>query len=174
MKIDYNRGVMKRHHQTGVEVYMYLDTPGVYLNAFEMPVSEKLAKEAGYDVEKLGKDKLRRERMATAAALIEQELADENDMERKVEVEVNGLRLVNIGKDRFVVEDPDGARLTPVPLTHAMAQGVFEAMTKGVAPEVPKVGAEKANEAPNKRLENPNKAAKFAKEPAPEKAGEDA
>src|SRR5690554_3858011 len=55
-KIDLDRGVLIRKHETtGTTIYMYFDTPGVYLNAHGGKVSEALAKQAGFDVDLYGK-----------------------------------------------------------------------------------------------------------------------
>lgn len=117
-KIDYDRGVIiSQHKQTGMDIFMYVDTPGVYLNAFGTPVADKLAKEAGYDVEKFGKERVKRERMKAATDAIEQELAIVNDQGVKTVVEeTEGFKIIDIGLGRHFVEDPDGNKLTSVPL----------------------------------------------------------
>lgn len=153
-KIDYNRGVMINSHRSGVDVYMYVDEPGVYLNAFAAEVSEQFAKEAGFDVETYGKARRKREMMAQAMQLIEDELADDNDP--KVIEDRDGFKLVQLGLDRYVVEDPDGQRLTPTPLGNLLARKVLD----GLKPKV-KEAKEPAKEAKgNAAPVNPNKEAK--------------
>ncbi len=72
--IDVNRGVrIKRHPSMGL-VYMYIDTPGVFLNTFGKEVPDKIASQAHFDVETLGKERIKRERMAEAMTAIEIEL----------------------------------------------------------------------------------------------------
>lgn len=121
-KIDYDRGVIiKTHAASGMSVYMYLDQPGVYLDAYERPVSEKLAIEAGYDVQVYGKERIKRERMAQAMLAIEQELADADAQEAKIVSDIAGYKLVDIGLGRFNVVDPDDNVLNVIPLPHEQA-----------------------------------------------------
>ncbi len=50
-KIDYNRGCVKMSHpSSGMDVYMYKDDPGVYLDAFANVVSEAVAQACGYSI----------------------------------------------------------------------------------------------------------------------------
>lgn len=123
-QINYDRGVRKRTHPSGVEVYMYKDQPGVYLNAFGKEVAEGLAKEAGFDTAKLGKARLRREKMAEAAEIIEKELAESDTKVETVE-ERGGYRLVSIGLGRFHIDTDDGDRLTETPLPRDAADKLF-------------------------------------------------
>lgn len=111
-KIDYDRGVIIRTEpKTGVDVYMYRDSPGVWLNAYGTPVTEELAKMAGFDVERYSKERIKRERMATAMAAIEQEMASAA-VKKAVVMERGGFSVIDIGLGRFHVEDPDGNQLT--------------------------------------------------------------
>jgi hypothetical protein len=139
--IDINRGVTLCVTTDGVEVYMYKDTPGVYLNAYGKPVTEALAARAGFDVEKLGKARRRREMIAQAAQIIDDEL-DSDSVTAKVAKERDGFRLVNIGLGRHVIEDPDGQRLTPTPVTKEQAERLFdELVPKPAEPVVEKKAA---------------------------------
>lgn len=139
-KIDYDRGVIiSQHKASGMDVFMYVDTPGVYLNAFGAPVSDQLAKEAGYDVEKFGKDKLKRERMAKAMTAIEAELAIADEVGKKnVVEEKGGFKIVDMGVGRHYVEDPDGNRLNSVPLPVEQARVLLTQLVV----DVPKVKME--------------------------------
>ena len=137
MTIDYNRGVTKRIHPSGVEVYMYNDAPGVFLNAYGNEVDEKLAGAAGYDVVRLGRDRLKQERMSQAMTAIEQELATADDI---IEVEIaerKGFKIVGIGLGRFNVLDPDGGVLTPHPTSEEMAYLLLDQMAPVDAPPEP-------------------------------------
>lgn len=125
-RIDYNRGVIKRTHPlNGVAIYMYVDTPGDYLNAFGTTVADKLAKEAGFDVDVLSKQKLKRERLAQAREAIEREI-DTSDVTREMIVERNGFSVTHIGLGRYVVEDPDGTVMNPTPLSKQIALKLFD------------------------------------------------
>lgn len=127
--VDYDRGIMKRSHPVGLDVYMYLDTPGVYLTAHETPLSEEFAKQAGFDVEALRREKTKRERMAQAKLAIEQELEVQAQVHEVVE-EVKGFKIVAIGLGRHVVEDPDGNTLTKEPLALEQAKLLLKALTE--------------------------------------------
>ena len=129
-KIDYNRGVVKRHNPTaGMEIYMYSDTPGVYLNAYGDEVPEAMAKAAGFPVETLGKKRLVAERMKQAMDLIEAEVSGiEDEVEIKVFKERNGYKIMSYGLGRFSLMDPDENRLTQRYLTKEEALAVFNQM----------------------------------------------
>jgi len=111
--IDYDRGVMKRIHPSGISVYMYVDTPGVYLNAFGSEVAEEMAKTAGFDVGILAKKRLKNERMAAAMSAIEKELQGSEESMEVVVAEREGFTIVDIGIGRHHLKDPDGNVLTP-------------------------------------------------------------
>lgn len=117
LNIDYNRGVTKKvHPQTMVAVFMYKDTPGVFLNAYGTEVSPDLAKECGFNTDELLKEKLKRERISQVTAMIEAELANDQGGTRQLVEDINGFKTINIGLDRYIVEDPDGNNLTVTPL----------------------------------------------------------
>lgn len=142
MNIDYNRGVLKRAHPSGIEIYMYLDTPGVYLNARGDEVNEVLAAGAGYPVEEFGKEKLKRARMSQAMRTIEDEIGASAGVE-KVEDDHNGYELVNIGLGRYHVRDPDGNNLTPVSVSKEIAEVLLRNM--GVKDADPKEEPDEEN-----------------------------
>lgn len=134
-KIDYDRGVIINvHAASGMDVFMYADDPGVFLNAHGGEVKDFIAKEAGYDIEKLAKDKLKKSRKAQASAMIEAEFADDKDMTEDVVAEVDGYTIVTTGLGRHHVLDPDGNRLSAFPLSLEAAQNLLNGMTK--QPEV--------------------------------------
>lgn len=109
--IDYDRGVIFCNHpQYGMDIYMYVDNPGEYITAHGMAVSEKMAKEAGFDTVKFGKLREKRRLMAIATAKIEADLQSP-DIVRDVVKEAKGLAVVHIGHGRFQVEDADHNKL---------------------------------------------------------------
>lgn len=125
-KIDYNRGVIKGKDQTsGVAVYMYIDTPGVYLSEQGTQVTAELAKKAGFDVDKYRVARLKSERLAKAKHIIEQELEADNSKKKAIK-EKNGWAIVHLGFGRHVIEDPDGNEMTERQLTREEAEVVFE------------------------------------------------
>jgi hypothetical protein len=120
-KIDYDRGVRIRTvPNMGMDIFMYKDAPGVYLNAYGTEVTLELAKLAGFDVERLGKLRLRQERMAQMARQIDDELATA-EQSREVVEELDGFKIISLGDERYVIEDPDGNVLTTQIVSLAMA-----------------------------------------------------
>jgi hypothetical protein len=128
--MDANRGYRCRIHPAlGVEIYMYKDDPGVFLNAYGSEVDKGLASDCGYDVEKLLKMKQRKERISQAVEAVESELkiAEETGT-KKVFKSRDGFSVIELPMDRFMIEDPDGLPLTNMPLTKAIALSVFDQM----------------------------------------------
>jgi hypothetical protein len=139
-KIDYDRGVLiKTHPSMGMDIYMYVDTPGVYLNAFGTEVPMELATASGYDTERFGKEKIKRERMKLAMASIEAELELADKQEKQEVVYSKGdFKVVDIGLGRHFVQDPDGNRLTTQAIPLEQAKVLVDQL-------VPKVEKEKVN-----------------------------
>lgn len=145
-KIDYDLGVRKFIHPSGVEVYMYVDNPGVYLNAYENPLSEAFAAEAGYDIAALAKSRLRKEMLKKAHDGVLAQLAEDDAGTHEVLANRGGVYVVNIGLGRFVLEDQDGGRLSPTHMSQEAALDLLDKMVpdldakkpspaKGVAPK---------------------------------------
>lgn len=131
LAIDLDRGVMiKRHTASGVYVYMYMDEPGVYLNAFGKTVPESMAKLVGYDVVNLGKKRLRKERMAAAMTAIDAELngveEDENYEALNIIKEGGGFKVIAMPLGNAKVIDENGGEMTPRPIPQAEAIVLFE------------------------------------------------
>lgn len=139
--IDIDRGVTLCITADGVEVYMYKSEPGVYLSAYGSPVSDTLAQRAGFDVVKLGKAKKRRELMAKAAYMIDQDLDADDERTKKVVKERNGYTVTSIGLGRHVIQDPDGQRLTPQNLTKEQAELLFDELVPVQAASAPEAKA---------------------------------
>lgn len=131
--IDFDRGVHVRTNTLvgGVQIYMYVDSPGVYYDAFGHEVSEELAEGAGFDVENLRKKRLLAERRAQALKTIEDEFRAAEEGEQLVVRERGGWQLVDIGAGRFIIKDPDGNNINPVPLPRQSADALLEQLTPG-------------------------------------------
>ena len=128
LKIDYNRPLIKMaDRDTGIEVYMYLDMPGIYYNSYELPVSDELAASAGFDILKFGKMKKRREQLAVAMDAIDAQLdmQDYNEA-HEVVIERGGFSVVSIGLGRHIIKDPEGGKLVDRPLTLEEAKAALE------------------------------------------------
>lgn len=128
-KVDYDRGaIIMSHPGSGMDVFMYADSPGKYFDAHLNTVPEKLAQEAGYNIEQFSKERVRMERKAQASAIIDQELADDNDIEETVVKKRNGFSVVSIGLGRHNVRDPDGNILNVHPMPKESAVKLFSVM----------------------------------------------
>ena len=113
--IDVNRGVMIQKHPSMGLVYMYIDEPGVFLNAFGTEIPEIVAKQAHFDVELLGKERIKRERMRKAMTAIELELELANSAEEETILwERGGYRVVKLALGNAYVYDDENNKLTPM------------------------------------------------------------
>jgi len=128
--IDLDRGVMmKEHAATGVKIFMYIDTPGVYLNAHGGEVDEQMAVLAGFEVDKHRKELLKKTKLAEAMSKIEAELQIADDgAERKVLHKFADFTVVEMGLGRAHVADADGGYITPVPVPVQEAAMLAKAM----------------------------------------------
>lgn len=132
--IDYDRGVLKRTHGTGLDIYMYIDSPGHYLNSHGTEVTVELAKGAGFDTEALGRKRLLNERLSEANDKIRSEL-DAAANERKVEQEVDGFKLIDLGLGNYMVVGPDDMNLLPRPIPKQQAVMLFKELVPKPAPK---------------------------------------
>lgn len=127
--IDYDEGVLINVHPgTGMDVFMYVNKPGHYYSAHAHVVPEQIAREAGYNVDQLSKERTRMERKAQASAIIDEELRNESSTKEECVNVLNGFRLVTIGLGRHNVKDPDGNLLNAHPLAKESAERLFKAM----------------------------------------------
>lgn len=134
--IDLNRGVeVRKHKLSGMHVYMYRDTPGVYLNAFAKEVPDSLAKEAGFPVQEYARKRVAKERMAKAMTAIEAELAVPAE-DRPVLAERGGYKVVGLGLGRAHLTDEDGNALTQEPVAADYALKLLEELA-GPAVDMP-------------------------------------
>ncbi len=104
--IDWNRGVIARtHRQTGISVAMYKDTPGVYFDENGHEVGEDFARQAGFDVDTLNKQKERDAKMAAAIASVEAEYEGEK---HQVVFEAGGFKVRHEEQGKHSVLDAEG------------------------------------------------------------------
>ncbi len=119
-RIDVDRGVMiRKDHKFGIEVFMYKDTPGVFLDAHGKEVSAALAKRAGYDIERLITERKIAEAKKKAFADIEAQFRQEGAAHGPTVVKEtdSGYKLVDLGMNRHNVVSPDGAKMNSSYLT---------------------------------------------------------
>lgn len=128
MEIDLNRGVTIKTHPSGVQLYMYKDTPGVYLTAHGIEAPQKMAKEAGFEVERLRKALVKKERMAAALQAVEQEFSGSEAPHKEVAAK-DGFRVMSIGFGKHDLIDPDDNKINPRPLTKQEAMALLDTFT---------------------------------------------
>lgn len=136
-KVDVNRGCHIRIHKaTGMAIYMYIEMPGVFLNDHARPVPPELAAEAGFDVDKLLRDRRKREALLKATQAVEAEYS--TVAKRDIVAEHGEYRVIALSDDLFMVEFEDGSPLSkPVPETIAMSTFRMLAGIEETAPEKP-------------------------------------
>jgi hypothetical protein len=112
-RIDYDRGVkIKIIGRLNMEVFMYKDDPGVFIDSHGNPVPLELAAEAGYDVPRLEKLRIKKQRLHDAAKFVEEDMGADESSQVTI-FEQDGFRVVGVGSGLHFVEDPDGNCLTP-------------------------------------------------------------
>lgn len=130
--IDRNRGCTIKMHASGFRVVMYKDAPGHYYDERGEAVAERMAEQAGFDVEGLRRERIKKERLAAYQAQVEAEFAtEEEDTERLLSQDAAGLRVKHIGGGKYAILDSEGSRLTQKPLTKDEAQTLLEDIAGG-------------------------------------------
>jgi hypothetical protein len=116
---------------------MYYDQPGVYLSMHGTPVAEALARECGYDTEKMAREKLKRERIEQTSAMIEAEFTSVSGKEEVVQ-ERGGIKIIDVGLGRYRLKDDQGATLSDHFFTRPEAERIFALLApEEPAPRVP-------------------------------------
>ena len=120
---------MRMCSETGAQVYMYKNQPGIYYMGDDEPVSSVMAAAVGFDTKRHAAERKVQLAMATAKKETQLEFSL-NDAE--VLEEAAGFKLVRYGHDNYNVEGPMGKYLNPSPLPQALAKRIFD---KATAPE---------------------------------------
>jgi hypothetical protein len=149
--IDLDRGVqMSSHPSLGIDIYMYIDDPGIYYTAHGNPISSELARAAGFDVDAFEK----KHKIKLALAKANQTVLDEfneNPGPKLVE-ERDGFKIMDIGMGRHNVVGPDGDVLHKTPITLEQANILLDNLApkpepKPVEDPKPRPSFKKADEA---------------------------
>lgn len=127
--IDLDRGVhMRSHPSLGMDIYMYVDDPGVYYTAHGQKVTRELAEQAGYPVDTQDKEHQIKVALEKAQAEV---LASFGEAKSKVVAERQGFKIMDIGLGRFNVLGPEGDLLNKMPIPREQA----DMLLKHLAPE---------------------------------------
>lgn len=130
--INRSRGCTIKMHSSGFRVVMYKDDPGVYYDERGEEIADTFAKQAGFDVEDLGRQRRKKQRLAHYQAQVEEEFAtDQEDTERLLSTNAAGLEVKHVGGGKYAILDGEGDRLTKKPLTKDEAQQLIEDMQNG-------------------------------------------
>lgn len=133
--VDLDRGVWSRTHPSlNMDIYMYVDDPGVYFNAHGHPVSKELAEAAGFDTEEL--DKKHKIKVALEKAH-KDVLSQFGEAETKVYAERNGFKVMDIGLGRFNVLGPEGELLNKSPIPKEQAELLLNHLAPKEADKAP-------------------------------------
>lgn len=99
--VDADRGYHMRSHPTlGMDVFMYVDDPGVYMTAHCDPVPDDLAEAAGFPVE----ENRKKHQIKSALAAAQREVLDRyNENKHEFVVERGDFKIQDIGLGRFNV-----------------------------------------------------------------------
>ena len=135
--LDLNRGVLKRKiKSSGIVVCMYHDDPGVYLDLHGRRLPDKHAKQAGYDIDGLGK---KRKRLEAVKRATEKVHADFQHEDANIVREVDGVGIEKFGEGRGawfnVIDVSTGVRINGIPLKRAEAEKILDDITKPEATE---------------------------------------
>lgn len=128
--IDLDRGVMIcTLPGAKMDIFMYLDQPGVYFDCHGNPVPEGLARAAGFPVETLAKKRRMAEEMEKTKALIEAKLQIAKTSE--VYAEKDGYKVVHFPETGMAVVESGAGRLTPEPVPLSLATTIFGELCGG-------------------------------------------
>ena len=110
--IDENLGIIVRIHKNGTQVYMYKSEPGIFRTQTGTLIGEKIAFEAGFDVEALRKQMVMIKAKDKAFKDIEEQF--ESSTEVEIIKEIGGFKAIRVGPQtlgRYILEDPSGVQL---------------------------------------------------------------
>ena len=119
-KVDVDRGVHFRVSALGMAIYMYVDTPGVFFNEHNRPVTPDFVIESGWPEEEVNRFlKMKRRNDARRKAMQEIDLEFASGGTREIICEEDGYRIVHSGNDMYNLEFEDGSIMNangPIPL----------------------------------------------------------
>lgn len=137
--IDYDRGVLIRTEPlSGVDVFMYVDSPGIYLNAHGNTIPPNFAAKAGYDIDADAKKKLIMDRMRLAKEAIEKDVNGVDPSTQEVKQLDGGYSLLGIGLGRWLLRDPEQNVLTQTAMTEEQATQIANMLVQAEAPNAQK------------------------------------
>jgi len=131
MSFDRDRGVLIRNHPTGFRVGTYPDSPGVYVDERGFPVSEDIARAAGFDIKSDSMQRQRQEALRRATQQVEEQFQSvQQRLMKLAENNGEGVKIKEIVTGRFGIFDADDTLITVgMVLTWEEAVITFEGLT---------------------------------------------
>lgn len=127
--INLDRGVhMRTHPSLSMDIYMYVDDPGVYYTAHGDKIDPELARAAGFPVDKQLHDHKVNEALKQAQKEVLEKFGEAKSAVLK---ERDGFKIMDLGMGRHNVLGPEGDLLNKMPLSLEQA----EILLKHLAPE---------------------------------------
>lgn len=130
MALDLNRGVMTKFHPSGIKVNMYLDDPGTYLDDRGQPLDEKFAIQAGFNVERDKREKLKQLKLKAYKEQLDREMQSEEEALAEAMSQSGKVDVRHIGGGQFAIFDKTGARMTKVAMTRADVEALIGPIDK--------------------------------------------
>jgi hypothetical protein len=96
-----------------MDVFMYADNPGVYLNVYAKVVPSSIAKEAGFDIVRWAKAKQKRDTLLKFKHNLDEAEALDEEASRKVLDTREGFTLIELPLGRGSIAGPDGDIMVP-------------------------------------------------------------
>lgn len=119
-KLDLDRGVIVKFHPANrMQIAMYVDSPGVYYTETGEPVAPELARQAGFKVENLLREKLKLERLAAFRRQLDAEMREEEEAFAQALSNKSNHDVRHIGGGQYALFSKDGKKLTRVAMTKA-------------------------------------------------------
>lgn len=137
MSIDLNRGVTSRKHPAGVRIYMYLDEPGGYYDERGRAVNRKMARAAGFDVDRDVINQEKNARLTQYRRELDAEFASrsaELDRAGEMSAQGDGIAVIPLGAGGFKVT-VDERTVTDHPVTIEEAEKLVEGYRDGEDPQ---------------------------------------
>lgn len=131
-ELDVNRGVVIRFHPMGIKVAMYRDEPGVFIDVNGNELSRDVARAAGYDVDRLLRERAKAERLAEFHAELEDEFQKrEREIDEGIKREFDdgaALEMRKLGVGYAIFNSRTGKKLTSVSMSYKDASSLIESM----------------------------------------------
>lgn len=133
-KIDRNRGCVIRFHPKGMRVVMYYDAPGEYFDERGSPLNIEVAKAAGFDVERLARDRAKQDKLNEYKKRLDKEFQEQEDKLAQAMSENSDLEVRHVGGGQYMIYSQDGDEpITKFAMNRAEAETLIEALDGGEA-----------------------------------------